>query len=76
MTKLKAYIDSQVKPKKEGQKQSDSQVFLAIGLALSFMLVKEVDNALLAFSILNPDESSFLCRSPDLFQAPLHSRTS
>jgi|GEM_PF-280200 len=73
---LKAYYDSQVKQKKESQIVSNSQVFVAIELALSCLLAKEVESALLAFSLLNPVVSTFLCRSPGLLLDSLHSRTS
>jgi len=73
---LKTYYDSQVKLKKESQRVSNSQVFFAIELALSCLLAKEVESALLAFSILNPVVSTFLCRSPGLLLDSLHSRTS
>ena len=76
MTQLKTYYDSQVKLKKESQRVSNSQVFFAIELALSCLLAKEVESALLAFSILNPVVSTFLCRSPGLLLDSLHSRTS
>jgi len=72
---LKAYYYSQEKQKNECKKESNSQVFVMIKLALSDLLEKISDSAKRASEIFNPDEFTFPCRSPGLLQESLHSRT-